>query len=72
MFTTSSRVALSHPPRRRFHLGVAPRGVRVNCVAVGPLEETSLSDLAATVSFLVNDGDFFVGQVLCPAAGSAV
>ena len=57
---------------KSFALEVAPRGVRVNCVAVGMLEETSLSDLAATVSFLVNDGDFFVGQVLCPAAGSAV
>jgi NAD(P)-dependent dehydrogenase (short-subunit alcohol dehydrogenase family) len=58
---------------------VASNGVRVNCIAVGPLHETSRTpvhitpdDVADTVMFLVNDGDFFVGQVLTPAAGAIV
>jgi NAD(P)-dependent dehydrogenase (short-subunit alcohol dehydrogenase family) len=60
-------------------LEVAANGVRVNCIAVGPLHETSRTpahitpdDVADTVMFLVNDGDFFVGQVLTPAAGAVV
>jgi hypothetical protein len=51
----------------------------VNCIAVGPLHETTRTtvhitpdDVADTVMFLVNDGDFFVGQVLSPAAGAVV
>jgi 2-hydroxycyclohexanecarboxyl-CoA dehydrogenase len=60
-------------------LEVAANGVRVNCIAVGPLHETSKTpthitpdDVADTVMFLLNDGDFFVGQVLTPAAGAVV
>ncbi len=60
-------------------LEVARSGVRVNCIAVGPLHETSRTpvhitpdDVADTVMFLVDDGDFFVGQVLTPAAGAVV
>jgi NAD(P)-dependent dehydrogenase (short-subunit alcohol dehydrogenase family) len=60
-------------------LEVAANGVRVNCIAVGPLHETSRTpthitpdDVADTVMFLINDGDFFVGQVLTPAAGAVV
>jgi NAD(P)-dependent dehydrogenase (short-subunit alcohol dehydrogenase family) len=81
--TTSSWVALAGVPgeayyaaatgsilafSKSFSLEVARSGVRVNCIAVG----TQPADVAATVSFLVNDGDFFVGQVLCPAARPAV
>jgi hypothetical protein len=29
-------------------------------------------DIADTVVFLINDGDFVVGQVLSPAAGAVV
>jgi 2-hydroxycyclohexanecarboxyl-CoA dehydrogenase len=83
--TTSSRIALAGVPGEAYHaaatgsilaftksfaLEVAPAGVRVNCIAVGPPEEAA--DVAETVSFLLNDGDFFVGQVLCPTAGAAV
>ena len=64
---------------KSFALEVAARGVRVNCIAVGPLHETSRTpahitpdDVADTVMFLVDDGDFFVGQVLSPAAGAVV
>ena len=64
---------------KSFALEVASKGVRVNCIAVGPLHETSRTpvhitadDVADTVMFLVNDGDFFVGQVLSPAAGAVV
>lgn len=64
---------------KSFALEVAPSGVRVNCVAVGPLDETANayervkpSDVADTVMFLVDDGDFFVGQVLTPASGAVV
>jgi NAD(P)-dependent dehydrogenase (short-subunit alcohol dehydrogenase family) len=66
-------------------LEVARNGVRVNCIAVGPLEaDARLSrqpapnlyvlptEVADTVVFLVNDGDFFVGQVLSAAAGAVV
>jgi NAD(P)-dependent dehydrogenase (short-subunit alcohol dehydrogenase family) len=60
-------------------LEVAAKGVRVNCIAVGPLHESSRTpvhitpdDVADTVMFLVNDGDFFVGQVLTPVAGAVV
>jgi 2-hydroxycyclohexanecarboxyl-CoA dehydrogenase len=64
---------------KSFALEVAASGVRVNCIAVGPLHETSRTpvhitpdDVADTVIFLVEDGDFFVGQVLGPAAGTVV
>jgi 2-hydroxycyclohexanecarboxyl-CoA dehydrogenase len=64
---------------KSFALEVAPKGIRVNCIAVGPLHETTRAtvhvtpdDVADTVMFLVNDGDFFVGQVLSPAAGAVV
>jgi hypothetical protein len=40
---------------------------------VGPLDRgVRPVDVADTVAFLVNDGDFFVGQVLSPAAGAVV
>ncbi len=57
---------------------VAPDGVRVNCIAVGPLDakppsaSVRPSEIADTVVFLVNDGDHFVGQVLEAAAGAVV
>jgi NAD(P)-dependent dehydrogenase (short-subunit alcohol dehydrogenase family) len=64
---------------KSFALEVASSGVRVNCIAVGPLHETTRTtvhitaeEVADTVMFLVNDGDFFVGQVLSPAAGAVV
>jgi 2-hydroxycyclohexanecarboxyl-CoA dehydrogenase len=64
---------------KSFALEVAASGVRVNCIAVGPLHETSRTpvhitpdDVADSVMFLVEDGDFFVGQVLSPAAGTVV
>ena len=75
-----------------FAMEVAPAGVRVNCVAVGPAESGSEQDLlqqgmglslplgrraspaevAETVAFLINDGDFYVGQVFEPFAGAVV
>jgi NAD(P)-dependent dehydrogenase (short-subunit alcohol dehydrogenase family) len=63
---------------KSFALEVAPKGVRVNCIAVGPLDATPPStsvrpdEIADTVVFLVNDGDHFVGQVLSAAAGAVV
>jgi 2-hydroxycyclohexanecarboxyl-CoA dehydrogenase len=63
---------------KSFAVEVAPQGVRVNCIAVGPLEATSSSasvrpsEIAETVVFLVNDGDHFVGQILEAAAGAVV
>jgi 2-hydroxycyclohexanecarboxyl-CoA dehydrogenase len=64
---------------KSFALEVAPNGVRVNCIAMGPLHETARTtvhvtpdEVADTVMFLVDDGDFFVGQVLTPAAGAVV
>ncbi len=63
---------------KSFALEVAPKGVRVNCIAVGPLDATPPNasvrpaEIADTVVFLVNDGDHFVGQVLSAAAGAVV
>ena len=58
---------------KSFALEVARHGVRVNCVAVGPLDRgVTPEDVAASVMFLVEDGDFFVGQVLTPAGGAVV
>jgi NAD(P)-dependent dehydrogenase (short-subunit alcohol dehydrogenase family) len=58
---------------KSFALEVAGDGVRVNCIAVGPLDQgVSPEDIARTVAFLINDGDFFVGQVLSAAAGVVV
>jgi len=54
---------------KSFALEVAPKGVRVNCIALGDVPP---SDVAGTVRFLVEDGDFFVGQVLVAAAGKVV
>jgi NAD(P)-dependent dehydrogenase (short-subunit alcohol dehydrogenase family) len=58
---------------KSFAIEVARHGVRVNCIAVGPLDRgVRAVDIAETVAFLINDGDFFVGQVLTPAAGTVV
>jgi 2-hydroxycyclohexanecarboxyl-CoA dehydrogenase len=63
---------------KSFAVEVAPTGVRVNCIAVGPLDATlpdvsvRPAEIAETVVFLVNDGDHFVGQVLQAAAGAVV
>ena len=58
---------------KSFAIEVAPHGVRVNCIAVGPLDRgVRPEDIAETVAFLINDGDFVVGQVLTPAAGAVV
>lgn len=63
---------------KSFALEVARQGVRVNCIAVGPLDAAPTSssvrpdEIADTVVFLVNDGDHFVGQVLQAAAGAVV
>jgi 2-hydroxycyclohexanecarboxyl-CoA dehydrogenase len=79
---------------KSFSLEVAPKGVRVNCIAVGPVEsgaggmgfspgqpaphELPLrryvrpEEIADTVSFLIRDGEFMVGQVFTPAAGAVV
>jgi 2-hydroxycyclohexanecarboxyl-CoA dehydrogenase len=79
---------------KSFSLEVAPKGVRVNCIAIGPLEDEEMPaalrehqprpgelpirryvhprEVADTVAFLLRDGDFFVGQILCPAGGAVV
>ena len=74
---------------KSFSVEVAADGVRVNCVAIGPLDGEEMlspqwtdilqpgrrvrpSDIADTVSFLVRDGDFFVGQVFRPVSGAVV
>ena len=63
---------------KSFAVEVAPQGVRVNCIAVGPLDAippnaaVRPAEIADTVMFLVNDGDHFVGQVLSAAAGAVV
>jgi 2-hydroxycyclohexanecarboxyl-CoA dehydrogenase len=76
-----------------FAMEVAPAGVRVNCVAVGPTASereqatatvgggkvelplgrcATMKEIADTVSFLIKDGDFYVGQVFEPSAGAVV
>ena len=67
-----------------FAMEVAPAGVRVNCIAVGPGADpvvaptlplgrpATLEEVADTVVFLAQDGDFYVGQVFEPAAGAVV
>jgi NAD(P)-dependent dehydrogenase (short-subunit alcohol dehydrogenase family) len=63
---------------KSFAVEVARNGVRVNCIAVGPLDGAPPSppvdpkDVAATVSFLAHDGDHFVGQVFNPSNGAVV
>lgn len=77
---------------KSFSLEVAASGVRVNCIAIGPLEggertfawnqpeaaELAIrsygkpSDVAETVSFLIRDGDFFVGQIFSAVSGAVV
>jgi 2-hydroxycyclohexanecarboxyl-CoA dehydrogenase len=57
---------------KSFAIEVARQGLRVNCVAVGPRDLVQPSEIADTVAFLVNDGDFFVGEVFNAAAGSIV
>jgi 2-hydroxycyclohexanecarboxyl-CoA dehydrogenase len=63
---------------KSFAVEVAPAGVRVNCIAVGPLEADGgdavvrPEDVAETVLFLASDGEFFVGQAMTAAAGAVV
>ena len=51
---------------------MARYGLRVNCITVGPVDLLQPSEIADTVAFLVNDGDFFVGEVFNAAAGAIV
>jgi len=59
-------------------LEVVRDGIRVNGIAVGPLTADPPAmgvrpeEVAATVSFLVADGDHLVGQILNAAAGAVV
>lgn len=57
---------------KSFALEVVRHGVRVNCIAAGPPGPVRPEEIAETVVFLINDGDFFVGQVLCPGGGGDV
>jgi NAD(P)-dependent dehydrogenase (short-subunit alcohol dehydrogenase family) len=64
---------------KSFALEVAAKGVRVNGIAVGPLEPAPTDgayvlpgEVADTVMFLVNDAGFFVGQVLVASGGALV
>lgn len=49
---------------------VAPRGLRVNCIAA-PAGPGGAAAVADTVSLLVREGDFYVGQVFSPGAREA-
>jgi NAD(P)-dependent dehydrogenase (short-subunit alcohol dehydrogenase family) len=51
---------------RSLAVEVAPKGVRMNCVAGG-----TPASVAETVAFLVRDGGFYVGQVFMPAGEGA-
>ncbi len=57
---------------KSFALEVARHGVRVNCIAAGPTDAVSPEDVTDAVVFLIEDGDFFVGQVLCAAGAASV
>ena len=57
---------------KSFAIEVARYGLRVNCIAAGPLDLVQPSEIADTVAFLVTDGDFFVGEVFNAAAGAIV
>ena len=49
---------------KSFGCEVAPHNVRVNCLA--PRLPLNPDRVASTVKFLVNDGDYYVGQVFFP------
>lgn len=49
---------------KSFGCEVAPHNVRVNCIK--PRRPLNPDGVAATVKFLANDGDYYVGQVLFP------
>jgi 2-hydroxycyclohexanecarboxyl-CoA dehydrogenase len=83
--TLSSRQALDGPPgeayfaaatgsilafTKSFAIEVARHGVRVNCIAAAPNDD--VAGIADTVVFLINDGDFLVGQVFSPGGGGVV
>jgi NAD(P)-dependent dehydrogenase (short-subunit alcohol dehydrogenase family) len=64
---------------KSFAVEVAKRGVRVNCIALGPLDgappypPVDPADVAATVSLLVSDdGAHMIGQVFEAANGAVV
>ncbi|CAB1081666.1 hypothetical protein D1AOALGA4SA_9312 [Olavius algarvensis Delta 1 endosymbiont] len=49
---------------KSFACEVAPHNVRVNCIL--PRRPLNPDGVASTVKFLVNDGDYYVGQVFFP------